>query len=137
MRTIPNTTGRASFFHFRGQCPLVLRLFSTAQGKCTVFTRTGVANAHSLSHLLDRGSEGTRLSGDLLDTTLEWLPVWDIDQQTGLKPSRFPLLEISRANLVRYCAMLGSSSVNRQMVGVTLFSADGPKLLNHQLAQAS
>ncbi len=88
------------------------------------FARAGVANAHSRSRLPDRGSEATRLSGDLLDTTLEWLPVWDIDQRTGLKPSRFSLHEISRVNLVRYRAILGSSSVSRQMVGETLFSAE-------------
>jgi hypothetical protein len=88
------------------------------------FARARVANAHGLSRLPDKGSEATRLSGDLLDTTLEWLPISDIDQRTGLKPSRFFLNEISRVNLVRHRAMLGSSSVSRQMVGETLFSAE-------------
>ncbi len=88
------------------------------------FARARVANAHGLSRLPDKGSEATRLSGDLLDTTLEWLPISDIDQRTGLKPSRFFLHEISRVNLVRHRAMLGSSSVSRQMVGETLFSAE-------------
>lgn len=58
-----------------------------------------------------------------------WTRLWnscpsDIEKRTGLKPSRFFLHEISRVNLVRHRAMLGSSSVSRQMVGETLFSAE-------------
>lgn len=120
----PEHDGSSEFFPLPRTMPPGLQAILNHARQMYSSRARGVANAHSLSRLPDRGSEATRLSGDLLDTTLEWLPVWDIDQRTGLKPSRFSLHEISRVNLVRYRAILGSSSVSRQMVGETLFSAE-------------